>query len=121
MRQPPEEIVSGLVGLGHWLVAARSVVADGRSADQNRRAPGDAVKGRHQAACRQKPALGEGGLSRRSPAPLGDGLAGQVDHRVGAIGRLGPPPRLCRPVATSPRGRLEPARVVRLRLSSTRS
>src|SRR5208282_2770663 len=82
-----QEIVAWRALLGEFLVPVRSVVADGRGADQ-RPWPGRgtprADQGGHDLLGALHPAVEDAGLAFRVPALGEDVLAGQVDHRVAA-------------------------------------
>ena len=76
-------------GLGEDLVAAIAVVADRRRADQDaglRRQAADLVDQRARA---DDAAVAQLLAARRRPAPVGDRLAGQVDHDADAVERRG--------------------------------
>ncbi len=69
------------------------VVADGRGIHQGLRGPLAVPHGLHQPAGGQRPAVPDGRLPGRRPAPVGDAFARQVDHSVRTVedGRKVPP------------------------------
>ena len=115
--QVRQEVVARRRALGERLLAAIAVITDAAGADE--RSPGGSTasrQGRHQRSGREDPAVAQRLLARGRPAAAGDGLAGEIDHRGGALELPGEAARMSvgGPADTGDAGFAGPGLVLRL-------